>query len=114
MEEYAAPTGHPTLGPGAVTGWRGGRVRPPGPQQKEPAPARLVVDLGKDLGGPHRRPGALLRALPRGGTVLRRLGGGRAARRGPLFAQVRQWVAEAGRRFTTLVELKETVPTPRG
>lgn len=111
-----------TLGP------RGGRARlegresppPAPPQQKELAPARLVVDLGKDPEAlTDDRPPCSGRCRP-GGTVRRRPGGGHGhSRRRVLSAltllQVRQWVAEAGRRFTTLVELKEerTHP-PRG
>lgn len=100
-----------------------GRESPPPapPQQKEPAPARLVVDLGKDPEALTDDQAALLRALQaRGEQSADDLveATGIPARRvlsALTLLQVRQWVAEAGRRFTTLVELKEerTHP-PRG
>ena len=100
-----------------------GRESPPPapPQQKELAPARLVVDLGKDPEALTDDQAALLRALQaRGEQSADDLveATGIPARRvlsALTLLQVRQWVAEAGRRFTTLVELKEerTHP-PRG
>ena len=84
-------------------------------------PARLVVDLGKDPEALTDDQAALLRALQaRGEQSADDLveATGIPARRvlsALTLLQVRQWVAEAGRRFTTLVELKEdrTHP-PRG
>ena len=128
VEEYAAlypDKLHPKtpLAPGAARARLEGRESPPPapPQQKEPAPARLVVDLGKDPEALTDDQAALLRALQaRGEQSADDLveATGIPARRvlsALTLLQVRQWVAEAGRRFTTLVELKEerTHP-PRG
>ena len=128
VEEYAAlypDKQHPKtpLAPGAARARLEGRESPPPapPQQKEPAPARLVVDLGKDPEALTDDQAALLRALQaRGEQSADDLveATGIPARRvlsALTLLQVRQWVAEAGRRFTTLVELKEerTHP-PRG
>ena len=128
VEEYAAlypDKLHPKtpLAPGAARARLEGRESPPPapPQQKEPTPARLVVDLGKDPEALTDDQAALLRALQaRGEQSADDLveATGIPARRvlsALTLLQVRQWVAEAGRRFTTLVELKEerTHP-PRG
>ena len=128
VEEYAAlypDKLHPKtpLAPGAARARLEGRESPPPapPQQKELAPARLVVDLGKDPEALTDDQAALLRALQaRGEQSADDLveATGIPARRvlsALTLLQVRQWVAEAGRRFTTLVELKEerTHP-PRG
>ena len=116
IQRHPWPPGRP--GPG----WRGGRVRPQyRPSRRKPAPARLVVDLGKDPEALTDDQAALLRALQaRGEQSADDLveATGIPARRvlsALTLLQVRQWVAEAGRRFTTLVELKEdrTHP-PRG
>ncbi|MFR4757011.1 MAG: hypothetical protein ACLT9P_01960 [Evtepia gabavorous] len=79
-----------------------------------------MVDLGKDPEALTDDQAALLRALQARGNSPPTTGGatGIPARRvlsALTLLQVRQWVAEAGRRFTTLVELKEdrTHP-PRG
>ena len=128
VEEYAAlypDKLHPKtpLAPGAARARLEGQESPPPvpSQQKEPTPARLVVDLGKDPEALTDDQAALLRALQaRGEQSADDLveATGIPARRvlsALTMLQVRQWVAEAGRRFTTLVELKEdrTHP-PRG
>ncbi|MFR5026956.1 MAG: hypothetical protein ACLTC3_12835 [Evtepia gabavorous] len=115
IQRHPWPPGRPGPAGGA------GESAPVPPQQKEPAPARLVVDLGKDPEALTDDQAALLRALQaRGEQSADDLveATGIPARRvlsALTLLQVRQWVAEAGRRFTTLVELKEdrTHP-PRG
>ena len=88
VEEYAAlypDKLHPKtpLAPGAARARLEGRESPPPvpPQQKEPAPARLVVDLGKDPEALTDDQAALLRCSPpspcsRSASGWRRRGGG--------------------------------------
>ena len=128
VEEYAAlypDKLHPKtpLAPGAARARLEGRESPPPapPQQKELAPARLVVDLGKDPEALTDDQAALLRALQaRGEQSADDLveATGIPARRvlsALTLLQVRQWVAEAGRRFTTPGGAeRRTYPSPQG
>ncbi|MFR8874011.1 MAG: hypothetical protein ACLVHV_11510 [Oscillospiraceae bacterium] len=127
VEEYAAlypDKLHPKtpLAPGAarVPGWRGGRVRPSTAPAEGTRPGPPGGGPGQGPGGPHRRPGRPAPgAAGQGEQSADDLveATGIPARRvlsALTLLQVRQWVAEAGRRFTTLVELKEDRTHPPG